>query len=56
MHSSNSLVYTAGTKEGDSYISDDSIVIYEGSGTTGVFSGATYSPRFWGGTIHYDLN
>ena len=56
VHSSNSLVYTAGTKEGDTYVSDDSIVIYEGIGTTGIFSGVTYSPRVWGGIIRYDLN
>ena len=56
VHSSNSLVYTAGTKEGDTYTSDDSIVIYEGIGTTGIFSGVTYSPRVWGGIIRYDLN
>ena len=56
VHSSKSLVYTAGTKEDDTCISDDSIVIYEGIGTTGIFSGTTYSPRVWGGIIRYDLN
>ena len=55
VHTSKSLVYTAGTKEGDTYISDDSILVFEGIGTTGIFSGATYSPRIWGGTIRYDL-
>jgi len=56
VHSSNSLVYTVGTNEGDTYTSDDSVVIYEGIGTTGIFSGATNSPRVWGGIIRYDLN
>jgi len=51
VHSSKSLVYTAGTQEGVPFASDDSIVLYEGIGTTNEFDGTTYSPRVWGGIV-----
>jgi len=51
VHSSKSLVYTAGTQEGVPFASDDSIVIFEGIGTTDKFDGRTYSPRVWGGIV-----
>ena len=51
VHSSKSLVYTAGTREGDPYVSDDSIVIFEGIGTTDEFDGNTYLPRVWSGIV-----
>ena len=51
VHSSKSLVYTTGTQEGIPYVSDDSIVIFEGIGTTDEFVGKTHSPRVWGGIV-----
>ncbi|KAL7552277.1 hypothetical protein ACHAWF_015504 [Thalassiosira exigua] len=54
--SSNGLVYQEGKKEGEAYASDESLVIYEGIGTTGEFSGTTFSPRVFGGIIRYDAN
>ncbi|KAL7543067.1 hypothetical protein ACHAXR_012379, partial [Thalassiosira sp. AJA248-18] len=52
--SSKGLVYEAGAGEGDLFASDESLVIYEGIGTTGEFAGNTYSPRVFGGIIRYD--
>ena len=49
--SSKSLVYKAGTAQGAEYVSDESLVIYEGIGTTDEFSGEIYSPRVFGGII-----
>lgn len=49
--SSKGVVYKAGTEEGAPFVSDDSMVIYEGIGTTDVFSGVTYSPRVFGGRL-----
>ena len=49
--SSKSLVYQLGTEEGAPFVSDESLVIYEGVGTYSVFTGAPHSPRVFGGII-----
>ena len=45
------LVYEAGTEEGIPYTSDESLVIYEGVGTTDEFSGTIHRPRVFGGVV-----
>lgn len=49
------LVYNAGTKEGAPLSSDSSLVIHEGVGTTGDFSGTIHRPRAFGGAVRYVL-
>jgi len=54
--SSKGLVYEAGTEEGALFENDESMVIYEGVGTTDEFSGAIHSPRVFGGILRYDMH
>ena len=49
--STKSLVYQKGTEEGAPFVSDESMVIYEGVGTTDEFAGVAHSPRVFGGII-----
>ena len=51
--SSKGLVYKAGTEEGKVFASDESLVIYEGIGTTAEFTGDLYRSRVFGGKIRY---
>ena len=49
--STKGLVYQAGTTEGAEYANDESMVVYEGVGTTDEFAGAIYGPRVFGGIV-----
>ena len=49
--STKGLVYNAGTEEGAPSSSDSSLVIHEGIGTTGDFSGVIHRPRLFGGAV-----
>ncbi len=50
---SGSMRYTNGTSEGAVYAADDNAQILEGVGKAYPF-GATFRPRVWNGTVHYD--
>jgi len=49
--SSMGVLYEPDTVEGAPFVSDESIVIYEGIGTTEEFSGIIHSPRVFGGIV-----
>ena len=49
------LVYKRGSVEGQSFVSDDNLVIYEGIGLKGHFGEVRYSPRVWSGVITYRI-
>jgi hypothetical protein len=49
--SSIGLAYSAGTEEGAALVNDDSVIIYQGIGTTDEFSGSVYSPRVFSGIM-----
>ena len=49
--STKGVVYQAGTERAAPFVSDDSMIIYQGIGTTDTFGGVIYSPRVWGGIV-----
>ena len=49
--SSIGLAYQAGTEEGAPFVNDGSVIIYQGAGTTGEFTGSIHSPRVFGGVL-----
>lgn len=53
--SGGSLGYTNGSSLGALAVSNSDIEIYQGRGGNGLFSGGTYTPRTFAGTIRYEV-
>lgn len=54
--SSRGLVYESGSQESAEFVSDESVSILVGVGTTDEFAGTIHTPRVFGGIVRYDAH